>query len=194
MKKIFLYLIMGTLLVIGLTGCGDKKVEDTRENKQTESNSNLVSIEKIYYKVNKDSSSSMYIVYSVASDDKKDITLGDSASLVANSKTTGSAFYTYDMNKNAIGSLGFPTAVTYKTLYAGSNNSLKYVSTFVINKKIIDDNEKITLKIPYNGEVSEDSPVTKNKYLEKSFSFKEIDSFEYTENEELIKELEKDYK
>lgn len=193
MRKI-MYLFLSLVLVIILTGCGNKIEKQNQNKNKKELNSSLVNIEKVYYQVSNDSSASMYIVYSVKSDDKKDITLGDSADLTANSETTGSAFYSYDMNKNFIGSLGFPTLVDYKTLYGGSEDVLKYVATFVINKRIIDDNEKIILRVPYNGEVSKDSPVTKNKYLEKSFKFDEIDSFEYSDNEEFIKEFEKDYK
>ena len=190
MKKKIISMVLFLTMIFVITGCGNK----IEEQKQNELNSSLVNIEKVYYKVSNDSSVSMYIVYSVKSDDKEDITLGSEANLIANSKTTGSAFFTYDMNKNFIGSLGFPTLVTYKTLYGGSDDLLKYVATFIINKKIIDNNEKIILKVPYNGEASEDSPVTKYKYLEKSFTLNEIDSFEYSDNEEFIKEFEKDYK
>lgn len=185
-NKLLLFLLCGILL-IGVTGCGK---EVTKEK----SLSNLVNIEKIYYKENDNSSISMYLVYAVKSDTEKDITIGESANLIVNSQTQGSAFYTYDKNKNAIAELGFPTAVSYKTLYGGSDEKLRYVATFTINKNYIDNKKEIVLQVPINGTVSENSPVTKYEYLEKSFTFDKIEIFSYSENSEFVQEFEKDYK
>ena len=187
-NKLLLFLLCGILL-IGVTGCG-KKVTKEKEK----SLSNLVDIEKIYYNENDDSSISMYLVYAVKSDTEKDITIGASANLIVDSQTNNSAFYTYDMNKNVIAELGFPTVVDYKTLYGGSDEKVRYVATFTINKNYVDNKEEIVLQVPINGTVSENSSVTKYEYLEKSFTFDEIEIFSYSENSEFIQELEKDYK
>ena len=191
MKKRLLLTIFILIGIICITGCGK---EEKKDNNLNNSNlSNLVNIEKIYYQEINDGSVSMYLIYCVNSDKEKDITLGSSAELVVDGKKQSSAFYTYDMNKNLIAKAGFPTIVEYKTLYGGSNNTLRYIATFTINKNYTNNNMKITLKIPYNGLVSEDSPVTKYEYLEKEFVFDDIKNFLYNDNSEFISEFEKDY-
>lgn len=184
-KKIFLNLLIFLSLFM-ITGCGGEK---TKEINKPE----LLNIEKIYYEINEDSSVSMYLVYSIKSDEEKDITLGESANLVVDTKTQGSTFYTYDKNKNIIEQAGFPSLVSYKTLYSGSNETLKYIATFTINKKYISNKEKVKLQVPYNGEVTEKSPVTEYEYLEKNFSFDELNCFLYSDNNEFIQEFKKDY-
>jgi len=195
MKKVIWLMLLVVIGLFLLTGCGESEITLNRKEENDAENtiSKVLNIEKIYYKFNDDSSASMYLVYSIKSDENLDIDLGSSASLLVGSKTTGSAFYSYDMNKNVFEKAGFPTVVTYKTLYSGSAEILKYVATFTINKKYIDNGEDIILKVPINGTVNENSPVTEYSYLEKSFKFTEITSFLYSDNSEFLQEFKKDY-
>lgn len=186
MKKAILTILLCGVMILGITGCA----KGTNEEKSL---SNLTDIEKIYYKTNDDSSISMYLVYAVKSDAEKDITIGSSANLIVDSQTKNSTFYTYDMNKSIIEKAGFPTAVSYKTLYGGSDETLKYIATFTINKNYVDNKKKIILQVPINGSISENSPVTEYEYIEKVFTFDEIENFSYSENSEFIQKFEKDY-
>lgn len=190
MKKIFLTILLCGVILLGATGCESEKSDDSQQNTL----SNLVDIEKIYYKENNDSSISMYLVYSIKSDAENDITVGASPSMIAGEETSSSAFYTYDKNKSIIEKIGFPTVVSYQTLYAGSDKKIKYIATFIINKNYVDNKKELILQIPIDGTVSYDSPATKYDNIEKSFIFDNVKSYQYVENDDFIQEFEKDYK
>ena len=183
MKKI-LKVVLCISLVMLLVGCGNKQEEST--------DSNLVTIDKIYYQENDNGSSSMYLVYSIKSDEEKDITAHGGVNLVVGENTKGSAFFTYDTNKNVIEEAGFPTVVSYKTLYAGSNQTLKYIATFTVSNKVIENNEELKLIAEVNGHQGQGMATEYDK-LEKTFTFKDVPTFKYSDNQEFVQEFQKDY-
>ncbi len=174
-KKIFLILLIFVML-IGLTGCGEK----TNKN----SLNDLVDIEKIYYKENDNGSISMYLTYTISSDIEKDITIdGSDAKLKTDLKEYGGLYGYVDINKDLIEEAGFQTVSDYKTLYGGSNEKIKYLVIFSINKNYFEARKKLTLLVKINGD----------EYIEKEIDRNKINIFKYTENSEFITEFKKDY-
>lgn len=127
----------------------------------------------------------VYVVYTVYGKEDEDITVGESPDLDYGYGTIGGGLYSADPNKDFIKLLGFPTAVTYQKIRAGSEEGIRYINYFIINKKSIDENKTLTLKVPYSGKAS-------GKYLEKSFTVSDVDSFEYKDDSEFLQELAKD--
>lgn len=172
----------------------NKPQEEIKANNIQNIGESLVNIEKIYYSKNKNGDSySLYLTYSIKSDNDKDITTAGETTLISGEKEQGSSYYNYDMNKDVISMAGYPTAISYTTLYAQSDKQLKYIAHFTVGKKDIEENNNLTFKVKYNGYLNSTSPVTQYEYLEKKFKINDVSNFLYIDNNDFIKEFKKDH-
>lgn len=189
---IVIVLVVG--IIIGLKN-KNKQQEEIQKNNTQSIEESLINIEKIYYsKNNSGDSYSIYLTYSIRSDDDKDITTAGETTLVSGGgKEQGSSYYTYDMNKDSISMAGYPQAISYSTLYAGSDKQLKYIAHFTVGKKDIEENNNLTLKVKYNGYSTSDSFITQYEHLEKNFKINDVTNFLYIDNNDFISEFKKDH-
>lgn len=174
-KKILLSL----LVIVGLftiTGCGNKKDET---NVSTSKEQSLIDIEKVYYQ-ELDDEYLLYIFYNVKADSKKNITISGTSKLVSNNNNEyANSFFVnqHTTSEKEIIKNGYDSAITYKTLYAGSEKIEKYVGKFDISKN--DFSQTLTLKVADNTD-------NNNYSIEKTFELKDFDKISFTSENEFV--------
>lgn len=196
MKKAKLMMIIVAIvmiLIVGIIVSTIKKKETSKEDKIQNIGEKLINIEKVYYgKINSQDSYSMYIIYTIKSDNNIDIeTNNKGASLMSGGGQCASYYYYKD--QGILSKAGYSDSVRYETLYAGSDKKLKYIASFEVGKKGIEENKNLMLKVNYNGTVTENSPVTHYEFLEKTFKITEVNNFLYSDYAEFLKEFKKDH-
>ncbi len=202
MKKNFLISLIIVVILIISAGC-TKRNENT-DIYRNDKYADLGNIEKIYYSENSSNQVTMYIVYSIVSDEEKDFAVGMPAGLSTCYLTdnggrncsipTVSGVYiaSDDDNREIIELAGFPIYTTYKTLKAGSNEKVKYISKETIDKRYVDGQDMAYIYFYLSSRLNTTNfEITTS--IEKKIDFKEIKTFKYNDNSEFVEEFKKDY-
>lgn len=195
MKKTILSILLFTILLFGVVGCDSKD-----NNKYT----NLVDVEKIYYHEIDNNQISMYIVYSIKSDENQDFYVGKPANIQScyatddggSSCTTQSSTSSYilnnDENQDLIEAAGFSLNEEYKTLKAGSDEKEKYIIEAFIDKEFLKDQDDTYLVVGLSTRLDTDSFIATTT-VKKKYKFSEVETFKYSDNSEFVEEFKKDY-